>query len=132
MEERINRNINRIKELTEELVEIYHKRAGQREKENVERIHVEIKVRTILDKLYTNRELSESNLLSLHKYVFEISNKKNDYDAVYNAFEKHMLLNSYNMHENEINQIIESKNNVSEQKNVFSRIRKKVMSNHRR
>lgn len=132
MEERINQNIIRIQELADELVEIYHKRAGQREKENVDRIHVEIKIRTVLDKLYTKRQLSESNLLSLHKYVFEINNKRTDYDEVYNAFEKYMLLNSYNMYENEINQIIESKDKSIKQKNVFSRIRKKLMNSNGR
>ena len=38
MEERIKQNINRIKELTNELIEIYQKRAEAIEKENVDRI----------------------------------------------------------------------------------------------
>ena len=132
MKDRIEKNINRIEELTDELIDIYHKRAGQREIENVDRIRAEIKTRTILDKLYTHRELSESNLLSLHKYVCEFNNKKNDYYNVYNEFEKTILLSCYDVYENEINQIIESKDNIVKQKSVFSRIRKKVVNNHRR
>ena len=132
MKDRIEKNIHRIQELADDLVEIYHKRAGQREQEKVDRIHDEIKIRTVLDKIYTKRELSESNLLSLHKCIFEFNNNNSNYEDIYDAYEKCLLSNSYDMYENEINQIIESKNNVSEQKNIFSKIRKKVVNSHGR
>ena len=125
MEERIKQNINRIKELTNELIEIYQKRAGAIEKENVDRIHAEIKTRTVLDKIYTKRELNESNLISLYNCVSEIEAKQDNYNGIYDSYEECLLFSSYDMYKNEISEIMKQKENSGKFKKIFSRRRKK-------
>ena len=132
MEEKINQNVARIKELTGELIVIYENNAGEREKENVDRIHSEIKIRSILDKLYTKRELSEANLIALHNYIFEFNNNKSNYNCIYDLFEKHMLFNSYEIYKDEINELIKQKNNSNNQEKFFGKIRKKIINSYRR
>lgn len=121
MKEVIEKNIIRIKHLADELGEIYSNGAEKIKMEKIEEIHSEIKTRTILDKIYTNRELSETNLIALNNYVKRMKTSEKE---KYNKNELELLQEIYEKYKEKINQLLEIKNDSKKIKNTF--VRKKT------
>lgn len=79
MEEMMQRNVKRVEILAIELGNLYKDRSKCNDKvlldryaHDVDKIHAEINVRTVLEKLYVKKELNESNLILLNNFVIGI------------------------------------------------------------